>query len=692
MKKNRIRIFIILWIQLFFLYGQIPLLATGPFEITKNLPVAFQGRFRSLESATRLWLYDFYHLQHLKGEHLTSFQALDNSALELMWKLHILGPSFIENAPLFWIHYAEVKKILGLDIAQSRFSYKELHQAIFENKESNVRLMQMLLPYEYAKSYRSPGNRSRSTKLELRGLSAGLWVSLQDGMLVVSTAPKISPWNFLSTNMSLQKGDIDLETIEKQNKVVSEELLQIFHHLQAYKALSPSFNVPLNTDQSKLLEIGTTLKMLPSKLHPGEWLSLHTLNLESTTPKLSALKIGPNNQQFNQIANFTTFSDEDFYHLQLSYNDLKEKAIKYYNILPGENIVLIRNSLEESTRKFSEAYNKAYTSIVGQSYREAINKQLSYPTFWQLYMETWYYRTPLIELSLLAYCLAFILFFIGYMTKQKKCLRSAFAALAVGFIIHTLILILRCFILQRPPVSNMFETVIYVPWIAILLGLGLFIAFRQYVALISSIVASAGLLILLKLADVDARMENVQAVLDSQYWLIVHVLMIVASYGVFIVCGMLAHIYIVRYALQHQKFSSEEFMAKSILQTMYIGIALLIPGTILGGVWAAESWGRFWDWDPKESWAFISACIYVLIIHAYTFKKIHNYGLAVGAISGLMAISFTWYGVNYILGTGLHSYGFGKGGEVYYYGYLLIEGLFLTSAHSYVLLKNRIFR
>ena len=115
----------------------------------------------------------------------------------------------------------------------------------------------------------------------------------------------------------------------------------------------------------------------------------------------------------------------------------------------------------------------------------------------------------------------------------------------------------------------------------------------------------------------------------------------------------------------------------ALLQSLYVGIALLIPGTILGGIWAAQSWGRFWDWDPKESWAFISSCVYLLIIHAYRFKRISGIGLAIGSIGGLLAISFTWYGVNYILGTGLHSYGFGSGGEWIYYSYVGLELAFI---------------
>jgi len=169
-------------------------------------------------------------------------------------------------------------------------------------------------------------------------------------------------------------------------------------------------------------------------------------------------------------------------------------------------------------------------------------------------------------------------------------------------------------------------------------------------------------------------------VLDSQYWLTVHVLMVVGSYGMFALAGVLGHFYLISRLISGRQTDQTERFGRQILQAMYLGTALLIPGTILGGVWAAESWGRFWDWDPKESWAFISSCVYLIWIHAYRFGHIRYDGLAVGSITGLMVISFTWYGVNYILGTGLHSYGFGSGGEIYYYLYLAGEAAFIAAS------------
>jgi ABC-type transport system involved in cytochrome c biogenesis permease subunit len=196
----------------------------------------------------------------------------------------------------------------------------------------------------------------------------------------------------------------------------------------------------------------------------------------------------------------------------------------------------------------------------------------------------------------------------------------------------------------------------------------------------ASALLSVVLLVILKLTHLNSGLENVQAVLDSQFWLIIHVLMVVASYGLFILAGILGHIYLVQSMLKRSESDEMKSLARLILTSVYLGTTLLIPGTILGGVWAAESWGRFWDWDPKESWAFISSSVYLMWIHAHRFHHIGNFGLALGSIVGLLAISFTWYGVNYILGTGLHSYGFGSGGEFYYYFFLIGETIFLGTA------------
>jgi ABC-type transport system involved in cytochrome c biogenesis permease subunit len=303
-----------------------------------------------------------------------------------------------------------------------------------------------------------------------------------------------------------------------------------------------------------------------------------------------------------------------------------------------------------------------YADVAGTCYLQAEGKALKFPTQGQLKAEFFLYKFPFKWLIVAGYTLSFLFF----LWKP----RVAWLFLLSAFFLHSLALGLRIYILARPPVSNMGETILYVPWIAI--GVGFLFRTR----IIAPLAASLAAAILLLFLPSTLSLENVQAVLDSRYWLMVHVLMVVGSYGVFSVAGICGHIFLI------QKKPTQQ-LEKTIIQTMYLGTALLIGGTILGGVWAAESWGRFWDWDPKEAWAFISSGVYLMWIHAYRFKKISGRGLAIGAIIGLAAITFTWYGVNYILGSGLHSYGFGNGGEIFYYLYLATELLFIIGILIY---------
>lgn len=669
-------------LYLLFLLSFIPQPAESVFEATKDLPVAYQGRFRSLESSSRLWLYDIYHRRQLKTHDLSSFDAQDPSALDLLWRVHFFGYEKWDHAPFFWIHYASVKSLLKLDPLVDHASYRTLYHALYEEEATSLAAIKVLILNEFAQQYHSASNRSFHNKIELKSLSQGLWITLQDNRLVVTRSPKNPPWNYLKPGTILSSNaDADLNNLSRI-KNTAEELNQIIQQLHPFtqartkniQRIYEEFAEDMQRQSITAEEIaktlhsrflitqrlhsaGSTLNMLPLKASPGEWVSLHAFHTKNYDQQKKELQLSNN---------FTTFSDQHFSSLRKAYFELEEAILSHKKA----------ETVATAISNFADHYNVAYAAIADTPYKHAQGKALFYPSFMRLKAETLYANLPLIEITLLAYALALFLM----LSANKKIKRLSFFFLITGFLIHTAVLAFRCYILQRPPVSNMFETVVYVPWIAIAIGLTFFLISRSRVVIAAAVFASFALLVLLRLTEVDARLENVQAVLDSQYWLVIHVLMIVASYGAFVVCGILGHFYLIN-VIRQQPFSvPSQQIAKGILHTMYVGVALLIPGTILGGVWAAESWGRFWDWDPKESWAFISACVYVLFIHAYTFNYIRDFGLAVGSIFGLLAISFTWYGVNYVLGTGLHSYGFGSGGEIFYYLYVAAEILFILYA------------
>jgi ABC-type transport system involved in cytochrome c biogenesis permease subunit len=411
----------------------------------------------------------------------------------------------------------------------------------------------------------------------------------------------------------------------------------------------------------RLQKAGILFKSLPGRFKNGEWFSLKALSIEVYHSSSNFLK---------PVGNFTLFSDKDFDSVRQAYLAL-EKAI--HNDSP-------HYMLQEIQRRIGLALKQAYAPLEGTIFQEAHGKRLTYPTAAQLRLETLYVSYPWIPLLILLYGLGACFSILSYRLALPFANRMAIACTGFAILFHTGLLAIRCFILDRPPVSNMFETVIYVPWVAACVSLIFTIFRRQSLALLAACLSAIILLLILEITGLNQSLDHVQAVLDSQFWLMIHVLLVVGSYGIFLLGAMIGHFYLGLLIMHRKVTPAMAMLTQIIFQTMLGGTALLVTGTILGGVWAAESWGRFWDWDPKESWAFISSCIYLIWIHAYRFHRMTSFGLAIGSICGFLAISFTWYGVNYILGTGLHSYGFGSGGEHYYFAFLFVECLFMAVA------------
>lgn len=640
------------------------LLASQAAHISASpVPCLYQGRFRPLDCAAQLWLYDIHHKSQFQKQ----------SAEEFMWQLHLDGHEAWDTSSLFWVHHANLKDLAELDTQRSYFSYKELKEVL-----KHPPLLKLILTQHFLTEYYSPLNRGRSSTLSLQKLDSALRLGLYGEDLKVVTPAQSFPWNQLAAGTVLSSNLLssDLRSVQKDKPLV-DEAFDLFDKIQRYENWKPASStktsfenlvsewkkqqVPPQIIQSeleaqlpfhqRLAQIEGLLRVLPSKQKAGEWLPLQALYLHVYDGE---------QDKFLPAPNFTTYSDETFAALREAYFKLPESQDTLKNLL-------------------SEAYSQ---QLAGTHYRSAHDKDLYYPTMNQLEWESSYYSAPWIPATILLYLTSSLLIGIGSRNRKEKMEFGGLSLLIAAFLLHTTVLAIRCYILQRPPVSTMFETVVYVPWITVLASLAFYGLFRQNFLLQASSLSSVALLLLLLLTRLDHSMENVQAVLDSQYWLMVHVMMIVASYGVFVLCGILGHLYLWRTCWRREPPSSQAFLSRCILQTMYVGTALLIPATILGGVWAAESWGRFWDWDPKESWAFISSCIYLLGIHSFRYKVVDSKGLAAFSVLGLMSISFTWYGVNYILGTGLHSYGFGSGGEFWYYCYLMGELLFLLLSQA----------
>ncbi len=228
----------------------------------------------------------------------------------------------------------------------------------------------------------------------------------------------------------------------------------------------------------------------------------------------------------------------------------------------------------------------------------------------------------------------------------------------VLFLIHTIGLGLRWYISGHAPWSNGYESMIYISWTTILAGF-VFVRKSQISLAATAILAS----LILWVADLnwlDPEITNLVPVLKS-YWLSIHVSVIVASYG-FLSLGALLGFLVLCMMIFFTK-SNAKRLKNTIKELSYInemtltiGIFMLTVGTFLGGVWANESWGRYWSWDPKETWAFASVFVYAFILHMHLVPSLRGfYKFNLASVIGLASILMTYFGVNYYLG-GLHSY------------------------------------
>lgn len=198
----------------------------------------------------------------------------------------------------------------------------------------------------------------------------------------------------------------------------------------------------------------------------------------------------------------------------------------------------------------------------------------------------------------------------------------------------------------------------------------------------------------------DRSFTPLQPLLRDNFWLTVHVLTIVSSYGAGALAWALGNVALVMFlvgryppslASQSERRLPERCRALStpIYQSIQLAVVLLAAGTILGGLWADVAWGRFWGWDPKEVWALITLLVYLAILHARYAGRVGHFGLAAGAVLGATAIMMSWYGVNFVLGVGLHSYGFGNGGQAEVLAAVLLNWLLVGAAAARYRWNNR---
>jgi ABC-type transport system involved in cytochrome c biogenesis permease subunit len=261
--------------------------------------------------------------------------------------------------------------------------------------------------------------------------------------------------------------------------------------------------------------------------------------------------------------------------------------------------------------------------------------------------------------AMVFYVLAFLLACASWLGWSRTLSRSAFYLLLLTLAVHTFGMFSRMYLQERPPVTNLYSSAIFIGWVAVIAALILERIFRDGIgAACASAVGFITLVIAHHLAGSGDTLEMLQAVLDTNIWLATHVVAITTGYSAMFLAGMLAIIYVVRGVFTRSLTrSTAAGLTRMTYGVVCFATLFSFVGTVLGGIWADQSWGRFWGWDPKENGAVLIVLWCAIILHARWGGYIRQRGLMIMAIFGNVITSFSWFGVN-MLGVGLHSYGF----------------------------------
>lgn len=274
-------------------------------------------------------------------------------------------------------------------------------------------------------------------------------------------------------------------------------------------------------------------------------------------------------------------------------------------------------------------------------------------------LEHWYNASHPTTLATAIYLLAMILGLIYFAVDSERLRGAVWGTLLVAFLIHTATLAARIYITGRAPVINIYSSAVFVGWAAVLFGLVLERIFRYGTG--NMLAAVAGMLTLRVAYGLQSgdTMPVLQAVLDTQFWLTTHVISVSLGYVATMVGGTLGIGYLIAgWCGGGQKLLRDIY--RCVYGAACFGILFSFIGTVLGGLWADDSWGRFWGWDPKENGALLIVIWNALMLHARWDGMVGGRGFSILAIGGNIVTAWSWFGTNE-LGIGLHSYGFTEG-------------------------------
>jgi len=566
-----------------------------------EIPVQFQGRFMPMDTVARTTLRQIRGREKVKTASGETLQAID----WFLWKM--AKPKQEADLPIFRIDHPEVKTLFELDENEKYFSYNQLIPTFTKLQDVIQSLPPDTNDYSVYEKQLTKTLQAIERYNQI-GSSFHSGVNRQD-IDALELVRIYKEWNSIlriaARNAAiLQRGEeLDPQTMRFMQ--VLREVIPLFEMMsdpQGRVAVIPPKDPGSTTDETVAGERWLTLgSALTNVLRTGE-----------TTSEV-----------------VTAYAD-----VMLAYHEDNatafDQAVEEIKTLTTPATPSRRIAFEETFNRISPFYIGAVVYVFGLT--------LLFPSWFH-----WRTRFPISELL-----------------RQ-----SIFWMFLLTFALHGWGLLARMIIMMRPaPITNLYSSAVFIGWAACGLGLLLEQIYRNsFGLLISGVIGFCTLLIAQGLGASGDTMEAMRAVLDSNFWLATHVVTITLGYVPMFIAGLLATVFILRGTLFKGMTRKQ---ARSLAQMTYgiLAFALILSfiGTFLGGVWADQSWGRFWGWDPKENGALMIVLWVALIFHARLAGMIQERGLMVLTVAGSMITAWSWFGTNQ-LGIGMHSYGFTNAGH-----------------------------
>lgn len=392
-----------------------------------------------------------------------------------------------------------------------------------------------------------------------------------------------------------------------------------------------------------------------------------------------------------QAARFRTASDRDAYDRQLikltdalsEYRRVisafhyaeNQNADHLPRLIPpqdGSEEWLLLGECDDSTRSKFMALLEAYQAQDALRFNQALSEyekllQSRSAPLRNVRLEEFYNRLNIFIKSVGLYLFVFLLSCFGWLSRKDRLLQCAQLFLWLAFIPHTLGIVARMILSGYPPITNLYSSVVFVGWGGAAAGLIIERRAREKLpgtgCLIGSVVGFITLLIAHSMAGDGDTIEQMSAILNSRFWLAVHVVTISLGYIAALVAGLLGVITILAGSFSRRiESKATEELARMLYATTCFALLLTFIGTMLGGLWADIAWGRFWGWDPKENGALLIILWNTIMLYARRILQVGLRGFSVMATFGNAVTAWSWFGVNQ-LGIGLHAYGFTDAGN-----------------------------